>query len=97
MELDVSGRVSLYEDIDLTVSVIFNREAAAEIERDSKALTLIGDEDGRGRLNFKVKGTLDDPSFVLDADKAFFKDIEGDEDTEPPDVDVDPEDLDIFR
>lgn len=97
MELDVSGRVSLYEDIDLTVSVIFNREAAAEIGRDSKALTLIGDEDGRGRLNFKVKGTLDDPSFVLDADKAFFKDIEGDEDTEPPDIDVDPEDLDIFR
>ena len=97
MEVDISGRVSLYEEVDLKVSVLFNPAAASEIERDSKALTLIGDENGRGRLNFKVKGTLDDPSFVLDADKAFFKDTEGGEDIEPPDVDVDPEDLDIFR
>lgn len=97
MEIDVAGRISLYEGIDLKVSVLFNPAAASELGRDTDALTLISDEAGRGRLNFKVKGTLDDPSFVLDADKAFFKDNDGDGGGDPPDVDVDPEELDIFR
>ncbi|MCP4230723.1 MAG: hypothetical protein GY771_11340 [bacterium] len=96
MEVDVAGRVSLYEDVDLKVSVLFNEEATKAINGDLDALTLISGEDGRGRLDFKVAGTLDVPSFELDTDNTFFSDIK-DDGEKPLDVDVDPEDLDIFR
>jgi hypothetical protein len=96
MDVEVSGRVSLYDNVDLKVAVTFNKEATETIKADPGALTLVSSEDGRGRLSFKVTGTLDDPSFALDTDSVFAPNITEDGDT-PPDIDVDPEDLDIFR
>jgi hypothetical protein len=66
LEARVTGTVNLNSDLNLRAAVTFEKRATDALVAGGEAISIVRGPDDRGRLNFIIEGTWDEPSFQLD-------------------------------
>jgi hypothetical protein len=66
LEARVTGSVNLNGDLNLRAAVTFEKRATDALITGGEAMSIVRGPDEKGRMNFVIEGTWDEPSFRLD-------------------------------